>query len=364
MDMKRKYKAERRATLKPEEVRAFRAQLVRTPDHSQVIGFNVTGKCPSCGHITTQPVSIQIAEDVTLAPGVAEFEEDESTIVEDAIVGALKVRRVFTTDQGVKPVRRPILVCCKCAREHQSAPVGTFGCGSEWMLAIRFTPAGDEPAGEVLEPSADELALWWQIAAHQENSRGGLAAVRSSASLWQKALAGFFTLVSLPALVAGRDAMIKLNSDDVGWITTWVVATLWATAVATYWAHRASLGMPKIVTLFNGADVQSATGSELARAQAARATLRGAIIMTGVALTCSFLALIVLWNADEKISAPKPAGIVIVTRVDDSEVCGELLDPEADGTIRLRPPAERGVAKPIDIPVEAVAKVASPESCP
>lgn len=359
------YKLDRRTSLSDAEIATFTALIRRSP-LDEIDGLDVTGVCPTCEHRTWEPVSISIVvENVVLTAGQAEPpDQPDAEKVEGLATGSLRVRKVVQPDATVMPARRPILVTCRCTSEHAGAGAG-FGCGATWMLAVSFTPGGGESTAQISRPRSNELALWRQVDQQQGQSEGALAAIRASASLWQKALAGFFALVSLPALVAGRDVMVKLNTRDVAWITAWVVAALTATAVATYWAHKASIGRPRVVTLFSSADITKAAGGEIAAAREAADTLRQAFWATAASLAFSFVALTVLWNADEKAAIAKPAGVVVVTDADGLQRCGELLKAEDRATIRLRPPAgEDGVSEPVDIAVAEVDALAAPESCP
>ncbi len=332
-----------RCTLAQDDLLAMRATAIADGDVVTYLGFE--GQCPNCPHLTREFVPVGVIAD------------DESVPAEnDFSIGVFKLRR-----SGVRFWRRengharPIVVTCHCATDHPGSK-GAFGCGRSWMVIARFDPAGNDRSVALSLPTAADLAQWQRVVDAEAASTDPVKTVRDAGDKWQKALAGLFGIVSVTAIVGGRDTLAKLAEPWPSIFATAVAAILSLTAWATYNAHRAAIGFPKYQSIADADSLAAYAGSPLAQARAAVGRIRDAVLLGFIAFGLTVATLFGLLMVPGKPSpAPTQAHVTLTTGEDLK--CATIVPSSDAAKVKLSLPNNAET----EVPWQNIAKLATAE---
>jgi hypothetical protein len=193
----KKYVLDRSTALSQDDLVAMRATAIADDDVVTYLVFE--GRCPTCPHLTREFVPVGVIAD------------DEAAVDDGLSIGVFKLQRsrvrFWRRESGHA---RPIVVTCQCAADHPGSK-GAFGCGRSWMVIARFDPTGNDRSVVLSLPTAADLAQWQRVVDAEAASTDPVKAVRETGDKWQKALAGLFGLVSITALIGGRDTLASLD---------------------------------------------------------------------------------------------------------------------------------------------------------
>lgn len=269
--------------------------------------LSIKGKCPSCGHDTTQSVQSHLLDE--LAKGAA---------------GA---------NVSLPPTERMTRVCeCACGQNHPDPkdPHQMWPCCGRWWLAtIRITSVGRD---QRVMAAADESLLGAAQAARQvaadEETR-----LRSSAEKWIGAITALIGLFGLSGVLTGANAFANL--PGIARLIAGIAAgaAFLAGGRAIVLSYRAAYGWPVDVDVSTDAKLQAWYTQRRNRLTVAVSDFKTAVYFAAAAAVFLAVAVGCIWFWP----AAAPANpLVMVTRVDDSQVCGTLLNSSADQQLRIR----------------------------
>jgi hypothetical protein len=147
-------------------------------------GFHIRGKCPSCDHETSAVCATRfLAHDDENAGATADGKMTQVTLVR-----------------------------CACTYNHVPTTPGDFGCGSEWLLRVRFDEDSDAPVR--FEPVSPEKATHrWPLAeAAAVDASACLTTAQATAKNWAPALGTLLTLFGIGALLTKGSGLLTLTS--------------------------------------------------------------------------------------------------------------------------------------------------------
>jgi len=147
-------------------------------------GFHIRGICPSCNHDTSAVCATRF---------LAHDDEDAAA-------------------NGDGRMTQVTVVRCACTYNHVPSTSGDFGCGSEWLVRVRFDEDSAEPVR--LEPVPhDEAKYRWPLAEAAANDANTcLTTAQTAAKNWAPALGGLLTFFGIGALLANRSSLLTLSS--------------------------------------------------------------------------------------------------------------------------------------------------------
>jgi hypothetical protein len=286
-------------------------------DQSADVGFHVFGGCPSCAHPTTALLASKYLTDYQTDPGNADVQVAVSP-PRTRKAGLLNLDGVTAHSPGrVHPARaadhsgelratnrrtQVLAMRCSCAENHPDQKDGTFGCGSEWLLAVNYDPTKRSATVLKLPVSAEDGSRVWQSADEVATAvSAALSSSQASATKWLTAYTSLLAVLGLAGVLAGRSTIQALGG---GWQVLLAIAVLVALlgdiamiALANY----SSLGFPGLRAAPDHVELKNADLQPLLDAEASIKALRHARTATYVSACGALVAIGVF------LFAPQPA---------------------------------------------------------
>lgn len=299
-------------------------------------GFHIFGPCPSCDHETSSVCATEyLAQDVDPShPGPARSEGAPHKTPWVGKVG--EVRRLQGEGAGSSPTdylqrawrgfttthpphgnatpaeaeepeltQKTMLTVMRCACNYNhvaqqgapAAPPDTFGCGSQWVVRVRYTKQA-EPA-EIFPAGDREAAYCWPAAdAAAAQVPNALTNAQASAKNWGAGLTAILTLGGIGALLTNESTVRSLNTF---WQVMFGIAAFVAVIANGVMLHQstiASYGSSRTADALRPSDLRDADLDVLIQARATVKKLRTAILATVVAVVAAlFAAGILLYGA-------------------------------------------------------------------
>jgi hypothetical protein len=179
-------------------------------------------------------------------------------------------------------------------------------------------------------PTAADLVLWDRVVDFEAAKGDPVKTVREAGDKWQKALAGLFGLVSVTAVVGGRETLTNLAQPWPSIIPLAVAGILSITAWATFYAHRAAIGLPKYKSMADADSLIAYATSPLAVARAGLERINDAVLLGFIAFGLTIATLFALLMVPGKPSVTPTQAHVVLTTGEDFK-CATLV-PSSDAT--------------------------------
>ncbi|MDX3135754.1 hypothetical protein PV367_39520 [Streptomyces europaeiscabiei] len=159
--------------------------------------------------------------------------------------------------------------------------------------------------------------------------------VRASAEKWIGAVTALIGLFGLSGLLVGKDSFTGMPTTArvLAAIAAGIAAAM--AAVAVIHAYKAAYTWPEPTDISNDIKLEEWYNKRRDHARTAAGDLKTGVISALVSLAALAVAVGLLWFSPRD-SPARP--LVKVTRVDDSSVCGTLLDTQANRELRVRRP--------------------------
>ncbi|MFV8165256.1 hypothetical protein ACNQVK_24725 [Mycobacterium sp. 134] len=239
---------------------------------------------------------------------------------------------------------------CACATQHRATPEGKVGCGRYW--AVRVLAEGNEPP-IVPETDPTRMHLANQVASNTPLVQEGK--VRAAAEKWVGAVTALLGLFGLSGIAFGKDVFTGLGPCARVVLAVALALAVLLSALSVLLIYKAAYGWPRSVDISTGLSLSKWNLKRRMAAASAAANLRAGVYLVLVSL----LALSVGAGAVFSSGFHSRAALVEVTRVDDSQICGELLSNTDNGALRIRrADGSLEVVKP-----DALAKIAVVAKC-
>lgn len=289
-------------------------QVVEESDDDDHLPLELAGRCPSCSHLTQSDFTsdvVGVAQAGAGAPDPAEW-----------------ATRVVSCACGVGHPKPAAASAQADSYGQQASEAAVASCGRWWLMSIRVTASGDGPRFRAAyDESLLTAARALQGAVADESSR-----VRASAEKWIAGVTAVFGIFGLSSIALGKEGIGALPLP--GRIVAGAVAllALIAAASAIFHSYRAAYGWPVITDVGNDEELRAWHKGRRLRLGKAADDLKDGVVWAMVALgsLATAIGLVLFWPAE----TTKP--LVKVTRTDDSEVCGSLLDTTTSSQVRVK----------------------------
>jgi hypothetical protein len=154
----------------------------------------------------------------------------------------------------------------------------------------------------------------------------------------------------------GREGIGKLADPWRDWATALAIAFLVLTAIATFWVHQATIGLPTFKVVRDATDLAAWTADPAAKARSAAKRIRSAITLSVIAFVLGLVGLAIIWRAP---GASTPGPKVEVTAMSEDISCGELLAAGDDDEVRVR----NGDGTAVTVPAGQVETITPKAAC-
>ena len=176
-------------------------------------------------------------------------------------------------------------------------------------MSVRVTPG---PVGSAATRARAEETQRWRSEQ--------LALVRAAADKWRAALLGVMGLITVVAVVKGRDTIMYLRPDYRIAVGVCLLLALVCAATGSFWGMRAAFGMPRVFVLRRNT---GPPGYDLPLAARATVDLRRAVYCTYLTLGLLTAGVALTWYGPLS-----PPAFVSVTSIEGIHVCGSLVSAD------------------------------------
>lgn len=267
----------------------------------------IEGKCPSCGHGTKQEVHSYLIDE--------------------------RAKGMAGPNRSLPQTERMTRVCeCACNGKHPDPkdPQTIWpSCGRWWLATIRLTSVGPD---QRVMATRDESLLGAAQAARQVAADAEIK-LRSSAEKWIGAITALIGLFGLSGVLTGANAFTNLPGT-ARWVAGIAAAAAFLTGgVAIFMSYRAAYGWPVKVNVTTDAELQTWYQNRREDLDGAKNRFKIGVCFAAAAAVALAVTVGCVWFWP---TAAPAHPLVMVTRVDDSQVCGTLLDSSIGQRLRIR----------------------------
>lgn len=286
-------------------------------------GFHIFGECPSCHDQTTGLCATEyLSQDV------------RTTLDSDTEKHRYVVQPRFQTDtpDNSTEVQSQITVLrCACIKNH-AAPVGSFGCGSEWLVRVRYDSTSKDKAFLSAVSPEDAFRCWPAADAAAAQVPASLTNAQAIAKNWGGALTAILTLLGITGLLANRTTVQTLGTFWQVLFGLFAFIAVVADGAMLYQSDLATFGSVKINKVLRPSDLQNADLDPLAQASTSVGKLQRSVWATVVAAVAALIAVGILLFASSGAAPPGPAFSKITFTV------AQIKTTTACGTVTFAPP--------------------------
>jgi hypothetical protein len=280
----------------------------------------VEGPCPACRHLTRAN-----APTITTA-----FEGGHVSHVTDLTIA----------------------IECACGENHPGHPVSPIGCGRSWTVIAQA-----DSGNQVTLSAQEDQYLGEAALAFQAEQAGQAERLRVAGEKWVAGITAILGVTGLVGLGTGFSRADQLSTWAKWMVGGLALAAVIAGGAAVYWAYRAAYGWPVTRTVGTDDELRDWYGAfqEIPRRLAGRLRLSAILAGSAVLLLAAAVYLAALLP-----SALPTVSSVLITRTDQSTVCGELLTANSDGTVLVRRADDGDVES---VPLRKIIHVAVLKNC-
>lgn len=320
-----------------------------------ILGFHLTGDCPSCGHRTSGicPVS---AVALKFANPVGVLTSSTGATVAMTVMAASPAGGLIAWPIGairlLLSTRTTVcVVTCQCSETHAQAPpapgittadpaspaVPRYGCGSSWLVQAKYRIVGKNRTKAVEPVPATEQFKYWRAAdANAAAAPASLTTVQSIASKWQTAITAVLGLVGVATLVGGRETLQKLDPLAQKYVGGAALVAILFSAGASFSFAKSSSGIPTLKPFNSPSDLFNADLLPLRQAWRSARDLRVAFALATLSLCAAIVAVgFVLYGNPAK--PPTDVKVAVLDSGKTYELCGAATVNADDGTITVTP---------------------------
>ena len=324
-----------------------------------VVGFHLEGECPTCSDPT---IGVCPVSDFNLPLMAAAAAPAVLPGLGAVAAGAVASGMAVAQDSNIFSATTTVCVMtCRCAEVHPLPPPppknpsdpGTgldtatptppalpgYGCGSSWLVEVKYRRLKREIVS--IEPVASNEAFkYWQaangIAAAAPDS---LTKIQAIAGKWQTALTAMLGLLSVTALIGGRDTLEKLDSTVQTSVGRFALVSVIASVVAIMAFAYANAGAPQVKPLNGPDDLVNADLRPLREAWWSTVSFYSAFAAAAVSLIAVCFAVHGVWFGK---AAKSPEEVELVVPKDKGSgtdsLCGSI-KIDATGNVKIKPGA-------------------------
>jgi len=327
-------------------------------------GFHIFGLCPSCKHPMSGVCATEyLAQDEAGTEAGAEAEghisgkeawkfEEFRPIEQESLKRGARKRE---SRSGRKPfwrgggVRRPpegrvtqvTVLQCACIVDHQGAPAGTFGCGSQWLLRVTFNQGGSAKT-TIKHVSELQAPYYWPAAdAAAAEIPNSLSDAQATAKNWAAGLAAAIALLGVSGLLGNGKTIQALSGIWQFFFGLAAFVAVLAAALMIYQSTLAGYGSTRLRQALKPSDLRNADLDPLIEASASVRRLRRSVWATGVSVLAALAAAGILLFVSPPGAAPAAGSIIYPYPVKITYVtggitvttpCGVVQAPGSPGT--------------------------------
>jgi hypothetical protein len=325
-----------------------------------IVGFHIFGKCPRCGHETSDVFPVEyITEDVGGSGGIPPLSRFTVKFQQQTVQADEKLARLQA--KLPRPSRASVAVLhCHCVLPH-SGDNGNLGCNAEWLLYVQYNLNSRQIDSIRTIPAATEYRYWAAADSLSLATTNSLTSVQNTAGKWVTSLGAIVGLLGAATVITGRDTFQELDGTAQGWLIGFAALFVVASAVSIFLANLASSGFPSVRSPRDPLDLVDGDLWPIRQARLAASKLRIATYCASIALAGAACAVGITWLGH---GVPSDAKIdIVVSKPSPSPICGTLSTaqprPAIPGVINFQP---TGAASPSTYPLTALEGI-TPYTC-
>lgn len=315
-----------------------------------ILGFHLTGTCPSCGHPTSGlcPISAVALRFASTSGTTAVSATTAGAVLSISPAGGL-IRWPIRFLSLLLSTRTTVCVLtCQCAESHPhaaatagttAAPAGTppYGCGSSWLVQAKYRIVGTHRTKAIEPVPTDEQFRYWRAAdANAAAAPASLTTVQSIASKWQTAITAVLGLVGVATLIGGRDTLQKLDPVAQKYVGGAALLAILLSAGASLFFAMSSSGIPALKPFNSPADLVNADLLPLRQAWRSARDFRVAFTLAMLSLGAAIVAVgFVLYGSPAK--APTNVKITVLDNGKTYAMCATAAVDTTQRTITVTP---------------------------